>query len=139
MFEFFKKRHEILGINSRNLEYIRPFNLYKAKKIADNKLLTKKILKKNKIATPKLLTKISSYQELEKFNWQNLPESFALKPNCGFGGEGILVVYGKKKNRNDTWIKADKSIVTIEDLKTHIKNILDGSFSLSGTPDIAFF
>ena len=30
-------------------------------------------------------------------------------------------------------------LIKIEDLKTHVQNILDGSFSLSGIPDIAFF
>ena len=126
-------------MNSRNLEYIRPFNRARAKKLADNKLLSKKILAKNNISVPKLIAKIRTVEELENFDWQKLPEGFALKPNRGFGGEGILVVYGKKKNRTDAWIKADRSIITIEDLKTHIRNILDGSFSLSGTPDIAFF
>jgi hypothetical protein len=28
---------------------------------------------------------------------------------------------------------------TVEDLKNHIRNILDGAFSLSNLPDIAFF
>lgn len=142
MFEFikfFKKSRQILGMNSRNLEYIRPFNLSRAKKLADNKLQSKRVLQKNSIAVPKLITKITSLKELENFDWQTLPESFALKPNRGFGGEGILVVYGKKKNSIDSWIKADRSILTISDLKAHISNILDGSFSLSGTPDIAFF
>ncbi|HRY82544.1 MAG TPA: sugar-transfer associated ATP-grasp domain-containing protein [Candidatus Moranbacteria bacterium] len=139
MFEFLKLSRQILGMNSRNLEYIRPFNLARAKKIADNKLLSKKILKDNNLAVPQLLAKIRNYAELENFDWQTLPESFALKPNRGFGGEGILVVYGKKKNQTDVWIKADRSLVSIEDLKAHIRNILDGSFSLSGTPDIAFF
>ena len=139
MFEFIKKSGGILGMNSRNLEYIRPYNLSRAKKIADNKLKSKTILKKNNLNVPKLLAKISTRQELDDFNWKNLPEGFALKPNRGFGGEGILVVYGKKKGCEDVWVKADRSIITIEDLKNHIQNILDGSFSLSGTPDIAFF
>jgi len=139
MFEFFKLSRQILGMNARNLDYIRPFNRSRAKKLADNKLLSKKILAKNDISVPKLIAKIRTVEELENFDWQSLPEGFALKPNRGFGGEGILVVYGKKKNSMDTWIKADRSVVTIEDLKTHIRNILDGSFSLSGTPDIAFF
>lgn len=152
MFEFLKKGEEILGMNSRNLKYIRPYNLARAKKLADDKLRSKCILKKNSLTVPRLLAKISSRQELDTFNWQSLPESFALKPNRGFGGEGILVVYGKKKparnafgivdaggDRSDTWIKADRSLITVSDLKTHIQNILDGSFSLSGTPDIAFF
>lgn len=139
MFDFFKKTRKILGMNSRNLEYIRPYNRLKAKRLADDKLLTKKILKKNGLAVPRMIAKIKSYEELENFDWQTLPESFALKPNRGFGGEGILVVYARKKGRPDAWIKADRSVVTIEDLKNHIRNILDGSFSLSNTPDIAFF
>ncbi len=126
-------------MNSRNLEFIRPYNLKKAKRLADDKLLSKKILKKEGIAVPGLIAKIRTHEELENFDWTSLPESFALKPNRGFGGEGILVVYGKKKGRSDAWVKADRSIVTAEDLKSHIRNILDGSFSLANTPDTAFF
>lgn len=138
-FDFFKNSRRILGMNSRNLDYIRPFNLRRAKRLADDKILSKKILKKADIPVPRLLAKISNREELEKFDWQTLPESFALKPNRGFGGEGIVVVYGKSKKKNDAWIKADRSYITVSDLKTHIQNILDGSFSLSGTPDVAFF
>ena len=126
-------------MNSRNLEYIRPCNLKLAKRIADEKILSKKILNKGEIPVPKLITKIGSRKELEDFNWSILPSSFALKPNRGFGGEGILVVYGKTKNADNVWIKADGSRVTVDDLKNHIQNILDGSFSLSNLPDVAFF
>ncbi|MCX6763379.1 MAG: hypothetical protein NTZ97_01430 [Candidatus Moranbacteria bacterium] len=139
MFDFFKKGREILGMNSRNLEYTRPYNLKRAKRLADNKLLSKEVLKKNGIAVPGLIAVIKSYEDLESFDWQKLPPSFALKPNRGFGGEGIVIVYGKKRDHDDTWIKADGSLITIEDLKNHIRNILDGSFSLSNTPDVAFF
>ncbi len=172
MSDFFKKSSSILGMNSRNLDFIRPFNLASAKRIADDKLFCKRTLIKNEISTSKLIAKISSYEELENFDWQSLPSSFALKPNRGFGGEGIIVVYGKKKparnasfnndlfiqnntpssNKNSNssyhsdaggddllWIKADSSTITVSDLKNHIHNILDGSFSLSGVPDIAFF
>ncbi len=126
-------------MNSRNLKFIRPYNLKRAKRLADDKLLSKKILRKNNIAVPKLIALIKTREDLENFDWQSLPDSFALKPNRGFGGEGILVVYGKKKNGEDTWIKADRSTVTVDDLKNHIQNIFDGSFSLSNTPDVAFF
>lgn len=126
-------------MNSRNLEYIRPCNLKKSKNIADDKILSKKVLKKAEIPVPKLIAKISSRKDLENFVWESLPTSFALKPNRGFGGEGILVVYGKKKDRENTWIKADGSMITVDDLKSHINNIIDGSFSLSNIPDVAFF
>jgi alpha-L-glutamate ligase-like protein len=138
-FNFYKKGKRILGMNSRNLEYIRPFNLKRAKKIADDKIFSKRILRKAGLPVPKLIAKIISRKDLENFDWNSLPTSFALKPNRGFGGEGILVVYGKKKDRENTWIKADSSLVTVDDLKNHINNIIDGSFSLSNIPDIAFF
>jgi len=138
-FSFLKNSRQILGMNSRNLEFVRPFNLKKARLLADNKIQSKRFLKKNNITTPSLIASIKNTEELEKFDWNSLPNSFALKPNRGFGGEGIIVVYGKKKDRNDAWIKADGSIITINDLRSHIQNILDGSFSLSNTPDTAFF
>lgn len=128
-----------MGMNSRNLEYIRPLNLKRAKRLADNKLLSKKILKKSGIPVPDLIAEITSRKELENFDWSSLPSGFALKPNRGLGGEGILVVYGKKKHRDDAWIKADGSIVTVDDLKNHIGNILDGHYSLATIPDVALF
>ncbi len=139
MFEFFRKSQKLLGMNARNLDYVRPLNRKRGMEIADNKLLCKRILRKQGLSVPKLLGKISSQEELESFDWDTLPGGFALKPNRGFGGGGILVVYARKKGRDDAWIKADGSLITIDDLKTHIQNILDGSFSLANLPDIAFF
>jgi len=139
MFEFIKKSRSILGMNARNLDYIRPCNRASAKRLADNKLLSKRVLKKNDIAVPALIAQIKTLENLNSFDWQKLPDSFVLKPNRGFGGEGIIVVYGRKKNRTDAWVKADGSSITIDDLKNHTRNILDGSYSLSGIPDTAFF
>ena len=151
MLEFIKNGNKLLGMNARNLDYIRPYNRKKAKKLADDKILSKRMLKKGCIPVPKLLAKIRTVEELENFDWFSLPSTFALKPNRGYGGGGILVVYGKKKvfkcvssDGTETipdpvWIKADGSKVTVEDLKGHILNILDGAFSLANMPDIAFF
>lgn len=139
VFDLYKKSRKILGMNSRNLEYIRPGNFKKARRIADNKILSKRILKKAEIPVPKLIAKIGSRKELENFDWNALPASFALKPNRGFGGEGILIVYGKKKDTENVWIKADGLLITVDDLQNHISNIIDGSFSLSNIPDVAFF
>lgn len=134
-----RKNNGLLGMNARNLLYIRPNNLKSAKRMADNKLLCKKILKKNNLPVPELIAKITSRQQLEDFDFGSLPESFVLKPNLGLGGEGILVVYGKKKGGENVWIKADRGLVSESDLRNHIQNILDGSFSRTNTPDIAFF
>ena len=139
MFSFFKKSRSILGMNARNLHYIRPYNFHRARNIADDKLLSKKILKKGGLPVPKNIASIRTHDELERFDWESLPPTFVLKPNRGFGGGGILVVYAKSKKEELTWIKADGSKVNIRDLKEHIHNILDGSYSLSGTSDTAFF
>ncbi len=139
MFELLKKSGGILGMNARNLEYVRPLNRRQAREIADNKLLAKRVLKKNDLPVPGLIAKIRTEEDLESFDWSTLPGSFALKPNRGFGGEGIVVVYGRKKGRDDAWVKANGSVITVDDLRAHIRNILDGSFSLTNTPDIAFF
>lgn len=139
MFDFLKKSGLLLGMNARNLEYIRPHNRKHGMEIADSKLLCKRLLKKNNLGVSALIAKIKTNEELDQFDWQTLPDSFALKPNRGFGGEGIVVVYARKKGRTDAWVKADGSVVTIDDLRSHIRNILDGSFSLANTPDIAFF
>ncbi|MCX8034782.1 MAG: RimK/LysX family protein [Candidatus Dojkabacteria bacterium] len=134
---FLSRLKTILGINERNLKYIRPYNPVKYRKYADNKLLTKKILLKNNIPTPKLIAIIKDYERLEKFNFNKLPDSIVVKPQKGFGGEGILIFFSNDKYGN--WLKADKTRYSIEDLKKHIRNILDGNFSLKNEPDIAFF
>jgi alpha-L-glutamate ligase-like protein len=133
------KSKNVLGMNARNLVYIRPNNKKSAKKLADDKLRCKRVLKKAGVPVPKLIKSIKTHEDLENFDFSTLPNSFVLKPNFGFGGEGILVVYGKKKGGENIWIKADRSQVTEDHLRTHIKNILDGSFSRIDTADIAFF
>ena len=128
MLSFLKTGQKILGINARNLLYIQPSNTKKALRIADHKLLAKRILKEAGLPVPQTYGVIRSRQELAQFNWDILGKSFALKPNRGLGGEGILIVYGRKKNNPETWVKADRSKISKEDLENHILNILDGNF-----------
>ncbi|MFA5986717.1 MAG: sugar-transfer associated ATP-grasp domain-containing protein [Parcubacteria group bacterium] len=139
MFTLFSASKKILGMNARNLTYIRPNNRKKAKRLADEKITSKKLLRKAGVPVPRLIAQISSRRTLENFDWSILPSSFVLKPNRGLGGEGIIVIYGRKKGSLDTWVRSNGRPVSIADLKMHIGHILDGEFSLSGTPDIAFF
>ncbi len=132
-----QNRKKILGINERNLAYIRPYNKKKSKRIADNKLLTKKVLRKAGIPVPKLIASISNHAELERFDWDKLPQSFVIKPVTGLEGGGIEIFYNRDKNGN--WIKADKSKVNLEELKGLARNILDGKYSLHNSPDKVFF
>ncbi len=139
MFESIRASKNILGMNARNLTYIRPHNLKKAKRLADDKIRSKRMLKKAGVPVPRLIAQISSKRTLESFDWSILPTSFVIKPNKGLGGEGIIVIYGRKKGTDNIWIKSNGKTVTEEELKTHIGHILDGEYSLTNTPDTAFF
>lgn len=128
----------LLGINARNQKYIKIS--WKKRRILDSKLTVKRILEKVNLPVLKTFAIIETRRDLINFDWESLPNAFALKPNRGFGGEGIVVVYGKKKKAKEpTWIKADKSLITKKEIETHILNILEGNFSLYSLPDIAFF
>lgn len=132
---------DILGMNARNLRYLRPSNPRSAVRLADSKLKTKLILAEAKIPTPKVFGMFKHAREIDKFNWENLPENVVLKPNRGFGGEGI-VVFSKKEKDSDgkpVWITNDGERWPIDDMRRHIINILDGDFSLQNIPDTAFF
>jgi len=124
-------------MNQRNLDYIRRFNSPRAIKIADDKLLSKKILSKANIPNPKLLGYISNYKELQEFDWNKLPNSFVIKPVSGLEGGGIEIFYNRDRQGN--WIKADGSRVSQTNLEDLAADILDGKYSLHNQPDKVFF
>jgi alpha-L-glutamate ligase-like protein len=124
-------------MNARNLVFIRPYNPGRAIKIANNKLATKKKLLKAGLPTAKLYGVIRDRKELFAFDWSKLPSSCVVKPNLGLGGGGIIVCYGQDKQGR--WISTGDTTYTKEELRRHVSNILDGNFSMSNVPDIAYF
>lgn len=120
-------------MNERNLTYIRSYNKPKAKRIADDKILTKKYLNKAEIPTPKLIKVINSQQELKELDLNSLPNSFVMKPVSGLEGGGIEIFYNRDKYGN--WIRADKSKVTPTELYHLCIDILNGSYSIHQEPD----
>lgn len=127
-------RHGILGINARNLLYIRPFNRRQAMQLADSKLRTKLVLGGRGIPVSPLLHVIRSIQQLDAFDWHAIGRSFVIKPNRGFGGEGILVT---KRLKGGRITDAGGRLLTDEAMRAHVRSILDGRFSLANLPDVA--
>jgi alpha-L-glutamate ligase-like protein len=135
------KASSILGLNSRYVLFTSKYNTKDGKKIANSKLKTAKILKKNNILHPEILAKFKSISDLENFKWEKLPNSFAVKPSRGLGGEGIIVIKKKlrnPKNQNIKWITTQKQKIGVDDLKLHVLDILEGAYSIGSDPDIAF-
>lgn len=118
----------ILGMNARNLLYIRPFNKKKATNLADHKLQSKTFFKNHQIPSANIYKVIHNKNELASFQFEDIAaKSFVIKPNRGFGGQGIKIITNKAE------LLPEKKL----ELKDHIASILDGKFSLTSAPDIA--
>jgi len=126
----------LLGINARNLLYIKPYNPKKAVKFADSKIKTKNYLSARGIPVARLFSVINDKKELEKFDFASLPNSFVVKPNAGYGGEGILIIKSRK-GRN--FVKGSGGILTLKELDRHLNDILDGRYSIADMSDSALF
>ena len=136
-------RFEILGMNARNLEFIRPYNKIKAIRLADDKLATKRLLLKHGIPTPRLYGVIKDIRDFEKFDWDKIPRNFVIKPAQGHGGGGIIILRSKLKKKDfvklplleKEWEDSSGRIWKIKDLKWQVLNIIEGQFSLANIPD----
>lgn len=132
----FFKNHGVLGINARNLLYIGPYNDHRDVKMADSKLKTKSFLSARGVPVPRLYGTIRSQEDLDKYDFSILPNDFVVKPNRGYGGEGIIPVWDRIDGK---YILSNGTAVTQEQMVEHISDILEGRFSISGVQDIAFF
>lgn len=130
------KISSILGLNARSQQFTYHYNSRKGKNIANSKIQTASILKKAGIAHPRIYKKFRELNDVSSFDWNSLPDRFALKPSRGFGGEGIIVV--KKRLKDGSWLTTQKERITVGDLKLHTLDILEGAFSMGNIPDVAF-
>lgn len=129
MFKIFS--HGILGMNARNLKYIRIKNSRESISLADSKLKTKYFLSSRGIPFAETYITINSRQALHEFSFDTLlVDEFVIKPNKGSQGKGILIVH-----RVDGQYFVQGELWSEEDLFLHMTDILHGSFSLHGSGD----
>jgi alpha-L-glutamate ligase-like protein len=125
----------ILGLNKRNADFISPYNPRRNYPLVDDKCRTKALALSAGIAVPALYGIIEIEHQIEQ-----LPEllgscvDFVIKPAHGSGGEGIMVITGRKSDR---YVMANGGLVDEEELEHHISNILSGMYSLGGVSDSA--
>lgn len=132
---FFPQAPQILGMNARNRIFLRT-NTKRGRRVADSKILTKKILKKAGLPTPKLLALFKNGREIFEFDWAGLPDNFVLKPVSGYAGGGIIIVKKRAKWAGE-WHLMDDSIIRVSDLRHRSLDILAGQYSLHNLPDQA--
>lgn len=128
-------------MNARNLRFLRPYNRPTGIRIADDKLLSKRVLDQHGLPSQQLFAVITRARDLNEFRWDRLPSSFVIKPNRGFGGGGIIVIRSRKKvasGQEPAYVSIDGEVWPVSKLEEHIRDILDGRFSLTSSPDLAF-
>lgn len=126
---------DVLGLNARSADYL-VLNKRKQRRMADDKLLTKKMLRKMKVDHPRLLGTMSSVKRVRTFDWNKLKEGFAIKPVQGFGGQGILLVRRPAKEPGYFWTVDGKKI-GIEEISLHAQDIVEGKYSHNNLSDKA--
>lgn len=123
--------HGILGMNARNLRYIRTKNSSDAISLADSKLKTKNFLSTRWIPFAETYATLWSKQELNNFSFESIKSDyFIIKPNKWSQWKWILIV---KKNKNVYEIWDEEW--TEDEIRLHLIDILHGSFSLHGSSD----
>lgn len=123
----------VLGINQRNADYVLPNNPRRFYPLVDDKEKTKKLAIAAGIAVPELYYVIEIDRQIKELpSLLELHHEFVIKPACGSGGDGIVVIKGRKKG---LYRKASGLLMHEAELKFHISNVLSGMYSLGGQTD----
>lgn len=121
----------ILGMNARNLSFIKKYNDKTAILLADNKLKTKKYFSKLGVPFASTYREIRSLEELKHFSLSEIAENtFVIKPNKGSKGKGILIL---ERREGEYFVEGKHT--SEEELFHHMRDILDGAYSITGFQD----
>lgn len=127
----------VLGMNRRNALIAR-LNPREAIKGVNQKYETKERLAAAGVPVPPTLALISDENEASAFDFASLPDAFAVKPNRGRRGEGVILVDGR--NEDGSWRQLNGEALTVKTLRAHLTRILAGELSLEGSnSDAALF
>ena len=131
-------RYEDLGIlsmNSRNSDYISKYNPRGRFPLVDDKIKTKDLAEEAGIPTPPVFEVIEfPSQTIDFAARMRAHEEFVVKPAKGSGGGGIVVVNGRT---DKGYRRPNGKIISFEDMRYHLTNILSGLYSLGGQTDKA--
>ena len=128
-------RKGVLGINRRNADYILTHNQRSLYPRVDDKWLTKQLAMQAGMPVPELYAVVEIQHQVRELTEHVRDYSdFVLKPACGAGGDGIVVISGRMRTR---YRKANGILIDQSEMQHHVSNILSGMYSLGGHPDRA--
>jgi len=118
----------ILGMNRRNA-LIQRYNSRDAIRQVNQKFETKQRLADAGVPVPETLALVADEAQLAAFDFAALPDAFAVKPNRGRRGEGVVLVDGRV---DGGWRQLNGEVLTPAALTQHVRRILSGELSLEG-------
>lgn len=123
----------LIGIGERNANYVLRHNDRKFYPRVDDKLLTKQLAMEAGLPVPELFAVVRAEHEIARLH-EVLSErdQFVVKPAHGSGGDGILVITGR---RGDRYRRANGQLMPRSEFNHHLSNGLSGLYSLGGQPD----
>ena len=123
----------MVGIGQRNADYVLLYNPRKFYPRVDDKLITKRLAIEAGLPVPELYAVVSEEHQISELHEKLKPhEQFVVKPAHGSGGDGILVITGR---RGDKYRRSNGNLMPREEFEHHLSNALSGLFSLGGHPD----
>lgn len=120
----------ILGINARNQLYVSR-NSRRSKSICHSKYATKILLLNEGIQTAQVHGILATIEDVNDFKWDTLEKNFVIKPTNGHGGKGVVAFKRKLKNQL-VWKDVVNHRWSLEELKIHCYDILEGQYSSHG-------
>ncbi len=125
----------VVGINMRNARFLLPNNPRRLYGLVDDKLQTKALAEAEGISVPETYAVIRSPRDSAKIE-KTLKDrgAFVIKPARGSGGKGVLVIDGRSGRG---YAKPSGNLLTGDEIRHHVSNILAGLFSLGGQRDCA--
>ncbi|MCU0752222.1 MAG: alpha-L-glutamate ligase-like protein [Akkermansiaceae bacterium] len=126
----------VVGLNMRNARYLLPNNPRRLYRLVDDKLQTKALAEAHGLSAPATYAVLRSPRDAAKLERKlALHAAFVIKPACGSGGKGVLVIDGRDAQGN--YLKPSGAALTGDEVRHHVANILAGLFSLGGQRDRA--
>lgn len=123
----------LMGIGQRNADYVLRYNPRRFYPRVDDKLITKRLALEAGLPVPELYAVVREEHEIEELHQRiREREQFVVKPAHGSGGDGILVINGR---RGDKYRRTNGQFMSREEFDHHLSNMLSGLFSLGGQPD----
>ena len=120
---------EVMGMNARTY-LVNKENPPRAIRLVDNKQKTKDVLEAVGVPVPPTIEVLRDRRDLADLDWDNLPDSWELKPNMGRQGAGLVNIAERDDSGDGTgWRTGSGRPLSRSELVAHMRRVLDGEFS----------